>query len=138
MSTVGAAVRLRVYFDEMYPLPFRLATAALLAGSFTRLLARLQGSPFDPASAGTARAAGAVFTLALVLRLMDELKDRDVDRELFPSRPVPSGRVRVSDIVACLGLATLVWIALHVGCGPAAGAPPPCSAMPCSCSVGSS
>lgn len=120
MSTLEAAARLRVYFEEMYPLPLRLATAALLAGSFTRLLARLQARPFHPASAGTARAAAAVFTLALILRLMDELKDRDVDRALFPSRPVPSGRVRVSDIVACLGLATLAWIALHVGSGSAA------------------
>ena len=61
-----------------------------------------------------------MFTLALVLRLMDEIKDRDVDRALFPARPLPSGRVRASDLVACLGLAVLAWIGLHVGSGPAA------------------
>jgi 4-hydroxybenzoate polyprenyltransferase len=120
VSALEAAARLRVYFAEMYPLPLRVATAALLGASFTRLLARVHGEPFAPASAGTARAAAAVFTLALLLRLMDELKDRDVDRALFPSRPLPSGRVRISDIVACLGLAVLTWIALHVGSGPAA------------------
>jgi 4-hydroxybenzoate polyprenyltransferase len=104
----------------MYPLPLRVATAALLGASFTRLLARAHGDSFAPFSAGVARAAAAVFTLALVLRLMDELKDRDVDRVLFPSRPLPSGRVRVSDIVGCLGLTVLAWIALHVGSGAAA------------------
>jgi len=120
VSALEAAGRLRVYFAEMYPLPLRVVTAALLGVSFTRLLARAHGDPFAPASAETARAAAAVFTLALVLRLMDELKDRDVDRALFPARPLPSGRVRVSDIVACLGLAVLAWIALHVSSGPAA------------------
>ena len=120
MSALEAVGRLRVYFAEMYPLPLRVATASLLGASFTRLLARAHGDRFAPASTETARAAAAVFTLALVLRLMDELKDRDVDRALFPSRPLPSGRVRVSDIVACLGLAVLAWIALHVGSGPAA------------------
>jgi len=120
VSTLEAAGRLRVYFAEMYPLPLRVATAALLGASFTRLLARVHGDAFASLSAGTARAGAAVFTLALVLRLMDELKDRDVDRVLFPSRPLPSGRVRVSDIVGCLGLAVLAWIGLHVGSGPAA------------------
>ncbi len=120
MSALEAAGRLRVYFAEMYPLPLRVATAALLGASFTRLLARAHGDPYAPLSTGSARAAAAVFTLALVLRLMDELKDRDVDRVLFPSRPLPSGRVRVSDVVGCLGLAVLAWIALHVGSGAAA------------------
>ena len=118
MSAPEAVARLRVYLAEMYPVPLRLATAVLLGGSFTRLLARTHGEGFD--GAGAARAAAAVFTLALILRLMDELKDRDVDRALFPSRPLPSGRVRASDIVACLGLAILAWIALHAGSGPAA------------------
>jgi 4-hydroxybenzoate polyprenyltransferase len=120
VSALEAASRLRIYFAEMYPLPLRVTTAALLGASFTRLLARAHGSPFVTASAETARAAAAVFIFALVLRLMDELKDRDLDRALFPSRPLPSGRVRVSDIVACLGLAVLAWIALHVGSGAAA------------------
>jgi 4-hydroxybenzoate polyprenyltransferase len=39
-----------------------------------------------------------VFLVTLILRLMDEIKDIDIDRELFPDRPVPSGRVQPSDI----------------------------------------
>ena len=38
------------------------------------------------------------FAVPLMLRLMDELKDADIDRELFPDRPLPSGRVLESDI----------------------------------------
>ena len=119
-AALETAGRLRVYFAEMYPLPLRVATAVLMGASFTRLLARVHGASFAFASAVTARAAAAVFTLALILRLMDELKDRDVDRALFPSRPLPAGRVRISDILGCLGLAMIAWLALHVGSGPAA------------------
>jgi 4-hydroxybenzoate polyprenyltransferase len=49
---------------------------------------------------------------------MDELKDRDLDRALFPERPLPSGRVRASDLTLTLALLSLVYIPLH---GPHAG-----------------
>jgi 4-hydroxybenzoate polyprenyltransferase len=36
--------------------------------------------------------------LPFILRLMDELKDKDIDRHLFADRPLPSGRVLEIDI----------------------------------------
>jgi 4-hydroxybenzoate polyprenyltransferase len=55
----------------------------------------------------------------LVLRLMDELKDQDVDRALFADRPLPSGRVLVSDIRVALVLVSATFVAAHLGRGPA-------------------
>ena len=52
-----------------------------------------------------------LFLFGLVLRLMDELKDRDIDQELFSYRPFPSGRVLESDIKVSL-LATMALFLL--------------------------
>ena len=95
--------------------------------------------PFAPFSAGVARAAAAAFTLALVLRLMDELKDRDVDRVLFPLAPAalrpgaglrhrrPASASPSSPGSRCTS-----------GPGRRPSAPPASSSTPCSCSGGSS
>ena len=61
----------------------------------------------------------AAFTLVLILlywRVQDEFKDAETDRKYFPHRPVPSGRVRFSDlrfmmwtIFAALFVVNLAW-----------------------------
>jgi 4-hydroxybenzoate polyprenyltransferase len=52
---------------------------------------------------------------------MDELKDREVDRQLFAARPLPSGRVRESDIRLALALVIGAFVAAHLGQGLALG-----------------
>jgi 4-hydroxybenzoate polyprenyltransferase len=47
----------------------------------------------------------------LVLRLMDELKDQEVDQALFRERPLPSGRIHPSDIVVTLWVAIALFLA---------------------------
>jgi 4-hydroxybenzoate polyprenyltransferase len=59
----------------------------------------------------------AVFALTLVLRLMDELKDVEVDRRLFASRPLPSGRVLESDIRGALAAVAVLLLAAHLAAG---------------------
>jgi 4-hydroxybenzoate polyprenyltransferase len=63
--------------------------------------------------------AWSVFGLWLLLRLMDELKDEDIDRKLFPHRPVPSGRVSKADIKRTLAGAMILYVAAHVFAGAA-------------------
>jgi 4-hydroxybenzoate polyprenyltransferase len=60
-----------------------------------------------------------VFGLWLILRLMDELKDEGIDRELFPDRPVPSGRVLLSDIKKTLAGAIVLYLLAHLPAGQA-------------------
>jgi 4-hydroxybenzoate polyprenyltransferase len=108
---------MRTYLREMFPLPRRIATAALMAASFETLLARVHGVPARLAEPGMLRSLWAVFGLLLALRLMDELKDEALDRALFPHRPLPSGRVKREDISRSLAVIVLLYVPLHLGAG---------------------
>jgi len=111
------AGRMRTYFREMFPLPRRIATAALMAVSFETLLARVHGVPVHLAEPGLLRSLWAVFGFLLMLRLMDELKDEALDRALFAHRPLPSGRVKREDVSRSLAAIALLYVPLHVGAG---------------------
>lgn len=115
----GFVRRMRLYLGEMFPVPLRLLMAVLLYASFARMLARLHGWPTAPTVRELLLGSGSVFATMLVLRLMDELKDRDVDLWLFASRPLPSGRVLESDIRLALWLVSGVFVVAHLGRGPA-------------------
>jgi hypothetical protein len=110
----GFSKRMRVYFREMFPLPARLGSAALLYASFTALLARIHG--LRPALASPFALLGVwnIFALLLILRLMDELKDKEIDRVLFKERPLPSGRVRDTDITTGLAAVCLLFLGANV------------------------
>ena len=115
------AGRMRAYLREMYPPAPRLVTASLLYLSFTLLLARIHA--LQPQLDWIHALVGIwdIWALALILRLMDELKDLDIDRKLFPTRPVPSGRVRTFDIKLSLGGVSIVFLAVHGVLGMAVG-----------------
>jgi 4-hydroxybenzoate polyprenyltransferase len=106
---------MRTYLKEMFPPAARLGSAALLYASFTALLARIHGlrpvflSPFALLGVWN------IFALLLILRLMDELKDRDIDRELFSDRPLPSGKVKESDIVWSLAAMAVLFLGANAG-----------------------
>jgi len=106
----GFPKRMRIYLGEMYPVFPRLLAAALLTISFFFFLERIHGVPTMIFSPGTLVGIWSIFALLLILRLMDELKDREIDRELFHERPVPAGKVLESDI----GFSLTVVIALYV------------------------
>jgi 4-hydroxybenzoate polyprenyltransferase len=58
-----------------------------------------------------------IFTLLLILRLMDELKDGKIDQELFQQRPVPSGKVLESDIWFSLAVVIVLYLAANLWVG---------------------
>jgi hypothetical protein len=117
----GFVGRMRIYLAEMFPVTQRLLMAVLLYVSFARMLARVHRWPWAPTVADLLLGAGSVFATMLILRLMDELKDRDVDLWLFASRPLPSGRVLESDIRLALALVSGMFVAAHLGHGLALG-----------------
>ena len=55
-----------------------------------------------------------VFTFLLSLRIADDLKDYKTDLALFPDRPLPSGRVKKSDLVALLATVNTAALALNI------------------------
>lgn len=119
-ATVKAYIqRMRGYFAEMFPIAQHTALALLTylaIAVFARWLEK-QSSPI--ASWFTLLGVFSVFGLWLILRLMDELKDADIDRKLFPDRPLPSGRVTAADIKILLGGAISIYLLAHLPAGPA-------------------
>jgi 4-hydroxybenzoate polyprenyltransferase len=117
---------MKCYLAEMYPVPLRLALAALTYFGVIGFLARIHGVTTFTTLLNSLVGIGSLFALMLIIRLMDELKDKEIDRELFPNRPLPSGRIFETDInVTIVGLALLYlltnfvaghvfWIALIV------------------------
>jgi len=112
---IGYLARMRAYLSEMFPLPRHLLGALLsylAVATFARAVHAV-----DLPLVGWSGIVGlwSYFAITLVLRLMDELKDADIDAELFPHRPLPSGRVQHSDVertlvgVAVLYLAANLW-----------------------------
>jgi len=93
---------MNLYLNEMYPLLYRLTTAALYALSFYYLLQCIYNLRSPVFSVFQGVAILGIFMLLLILRLMDEIKDKAIDQELFSDRPLPSGRVEETDIIFSL------------------------------------
>jgi len=104
-------MRMNIYLAEMFPVPVRTISSVLLYISFTGFLGRIHNVQVAVISPFTFVGSWSLFALMLILRLMDELKDKEIDRELFSDRPLPSGRVSGSDI----GFSLVVMIALLLG-----------------------
>jgi 4-hydroxybenzoate polyprenyltransferase len=111
--------RMGTYLAEMHPLPRRLATALLISTSVRSVLGRIHDVSVPWFSSYAVLSAFSVFALVLILRLMDELKDKEVDRALFPHRPLPSGRVLESDIVFALLVLLALYLPAHAWAGAA-------------------
>lgn len=109
--------RMRIYLAEMFPVPTRLLLAGAWYLGIAAFTATIHGVELKVLSIHTAVGVFSVFALLLTLRLMDELKDLDIDRRLFSHRPVPSGRVRVSDIRLSLAVISVTFIAANALCG---------------------
>ena len=106
-----------VYFSEMYPIPLRLFSSVLLYISFNVCLRRVHGVEAPLLSLHAFVGIVSVFALMLILRLMDELKDKEIDRELFRDRPLPSGRVLETDISFTLVTVIAMYIIVNMIAG---------------------
>lgn len=109
----GFVGRMRVYFREMFPLSARMLNAVLIFTSFSAMLTIICDLPVQFNWRMTLLGSFNAFALALILRLMDELKDLDIDRRLFSKRPVPSGQVQESDIRFSLIIAVALFVIVN-------------------------
>ncbi len=110
----GFAQRLLAYLREMYPIVPRLMISAFLYFGFTLYLSKISQVSFGVFTHFSITGIGALFSIALILRLMDELKDRQTDLILFKDRPLPSGRVKEGDIKFALAVVCFAYICLHL------------------------
>lgn len=112
------ARRMHQYLQEMYPTALYLPLAILLYLDLSWLTWR-SVSPVPMHRNGVSLIGiASIYLIGLTARMMDELKDADIDRRLFPQRPLPSGRVRASDLELGIALAIGVYLAINLGVGP--------------------
>ncbi len=106
--------RVWTYVREMYPVPSRLLVAVILF--FEIYFVLLLNYGVTDLSVGVQEVVGTwtVFAFLLMLRVADDLKDQVVDRELFPNRPLPSGRVTLRDLRILLVVIVAVTTVLNV------------------------
>ena len=112
----GFLSRMYVYLREMFPLPRHLFLSAMVYLSVACFGTRLDHD-FVSLSVHTVIGIASVFGLLLMLRLMDELKDHDLDARLFPNRPLCTGVIRAVDVQIGLALVTIGVIAANAFMG---------------------
>ncbi len=110
----GFITRIGIYLKEMFPIPQRIIYSMLMYISFVIIASKIHSVTLDAASPIHLIGIVNVFTILLILRLMDELKDKDLDEDLFSERPLPSGRVRESDISFSLIALIVLFITINV------------------------
>ena len=111
--------RMGAYFAEMFPLPTHLAVAVLIYGSVASFARVIHDVPSTVLSWYAVVGVWSYFSITLILRLMDELKDEDIDAALFADRALPSGRVYKSDIQLSLCVVIAVYLAVNLTAGAA-------------------
>lgn len=106
----GYLLRMHNYLREMLPLPRHALVAMLAATGIAGFTATVGGARVVLPPGAVLGAAWSIFAMLVILRLMDELKDEEIDRRLFPERPLPSGRVYESDIRFTLVAMALLYL----------------------------
>ena len=113
----GYFSRIGFYLAQMYPVPRHLALAALTYFGVVTFLARIHGVTTFTTPFYSLVGVGSLFSLMLIIRLMDELKDKEIDRELFPHRPLPAGRIFETDIRATIAVLSLLYLLANLMAG---------------------
>lgn len=105
--------RMGIFFGERFPLFLGgLTTLVGTASLYLVWVAVTDGAAFSYNSS-LLLAYFSFFILTLILRLCDEIKDKEVDARLFPERCLPSGKVKYEDIDKFLMLLAWIWIPVN-------------------------
>ena len=90
--------RLNIYFKEMYPIIPRLFLGALIFLEIYFIVLLNHGVTEFNLGIQEIVCAFTVFSFLCWLRIADDFKDYELDCRLFKERPLPSGRVKKSDL----------------------------------------
>ncbi len=106
--------RLHIYFKERYPIIPRLILGLIVFLEIHFIILLNEG--ITQFQIGIQEGVGAftVFAFLLWLRIADDLKDFETDKELFPERPLPSGRVTKKDVMIICAIIQGVTVVLNV------------------------
>jgi 4-hydroxybenzoate polyprenyltransferase len=118
LPKAGYFSRMKVYLAEMYPIHRHLLVSTLSYISLVVFFGRVHQLHPPMFSFFTFIGIWSLMAVTLMVRLMDELKDKDIDRRLFSHRPLPSGKVFESDIRFSLVVVMCFYLAANVWSGP--------------------
>ena len=106
--------RWHIYYKERYPILPRLLLGVIVFGEIHFII--LLNAGITKFHIGVEEFVGAftVFAFLLWLRDADDLKDFETDKQLFPDRPLPSGRVYKKDLMISCTIVQAITVALNV------------------------
>lgn len=110
--------RLYIYFKERYPIIPRIVVGLIVFAEIHFIILLNNGVTWQDIlpNLGIQEAVGAftVFAFLMWLRVADDLKDYETDKKLFPERPLPSGRVKIKDVMIICTVVQAIAVALNV------------------------
>lgn len=110
--------RLCIYFKERYPIFQRLLVGLIVFTEIYFIILLNNGVTWDNIwpKLGIQEFVGAwtVFAFLMWLRVADDLKDYETDKKLFKDRPLPSGRVKIKDVMIACTIVQAVTVALNI------------------------
>lgn len=113
MGGVAKYLKRVSYYSREQLLPFSRLTLSLFMSLFVLLLISVKHEikiSYDLLIIPTLT----VFFLLLYYRISDEFKDFETDKKYFPDRPIPSGRVHLSDLSGLLVAFSTVCIVMNL------------------------
>jgi hypothetical protein len=121
MQTISAAStsffqRIRVYFREMFPVLVYIPYIIALYFAMFFTVRALVGQPIVVDSYAIIGMISG-FGMMMLLRTFDDLKDVDIDKELFPDRAIPRGDVLKSDIQILSVTTFMILVVVNIGWG---------------------
>lgn len=106
--------RWAAYLLEMYQPLTRLIFSVFSFFSILWLGAFSQGQQVVFSWLSFFQGVGTMMLILLYYRICDEFKDLETDRQFFPDRPVPSGRVLLQDLHILRGLTVILAFAINI------------------------
>ena len=105
--------RLHIYYKERYPIFARILLGLIVFCEIYFIVLLNQGVTAFQLSYQELIGGYTVFAFLLWLRVADDLKDYETDKKLFPERPLPSGRVKIKDVVISCAIIEAIALCLN-------------------------
>ncbi|MEE2671530.1 MAG: hypothetical protein VYA54_07460 [Bdellovibrionota bacterium] len=106
--------RLQIFFKERYPLMTGFLSSTMGVLGLYLVWTRVYNLKLNLGSTYLWSAALSMFILTMILRLSDEIKDREADKIHFPERCLPSKQVFYRDIFYLLIFLLIVFVLMNI------------------------
>ena len=106
--------RIYIYYKERFPFFLRILVGLIVFGEIYFIVLLNRGVTNFNIGIQEIIGSYTVYAFLLWLRVADDLKDYETDKRLFPDRPLPSGRVKIKDVVISCAIVEAIAIILNI------------------------